>query len=93
MPIKAGPRGDGLDLLFEVISFAGPLRRELVAAIATTIMGYSARGICGVFQGQANSRTRFCSDLDHLDRQRARAAAGEGKWVHLRNLNVDKNAR
>jgi len=51
-PIKAGLRGDGLDLLFEVISFAGPIRREFVAAIATTMMEYSTRGFCGVFKAR-----------------------------------------
>jgi len=52
MPIKAGLRGDGLDLLFEVISFAGPIRREFVAAIATTMMEYFTRGFCGVFNAR-----------------------------------------
>lgn len=52
MPVKAGLRDDGLDLLFEVISFAGPIHRDFVAAIAIAMREPSARGFCGVFNAR-----------------------------------------
>lgn len=39
----------GLELVFEVLSFEGPVSRELVKVVATAMMGYTIRGFCGVF--------------------------------------------
>lgn len=44
---EAGP--GGFDLIFEVISFDGPVSRQLASEIATTMMGYTLRGFCGFF--------------------------------------------
>lgn len=44
---ESGP--GGFDLIFEVISFDGPVSRQLASEIATTMMGYTLRGFCGFF--------------------------------------------
>lgn len=52
MPLAPDPTGQALDLLFEVISFDGPVQRELVLAVAVMMMEYSMRGFCGIFNAR-----------------------------------------
>jgi len=45
-----------MDLVFEVVSFEGPVSRELVVRVATAMMGYTLRGSCGVFNAWLRQR-------------------------------------
>ena len=53
MPLKPGdPGGQVLDLSFEVFSTTGPVTRELVSAVAVTMMEQTLRGFCGAFNAR-----------------------------------------
>lgn len=45
-----------MDLVFEVVSFEGPVSRELVKHVATVMMGYTLRGFCGFFNAWVRRR-------------------------------------
>lgn len=49
MPIQDEAGHGRLDLIFEVVSFDGPVSRQLASEIATTMMGYTLQGFCGFF--------------------------------------------
>lgn len=56
----------GLDLVFEVISFHERISRQFVSEIVTARMGYTLRGLCGVFNAwlrQAPGRRPICADF------------------------------
>ena len=54
MPLEPGdPEIDQvLDLSFEIFSAAGPVTREVVSAVALTMMEHTLRGFCGPFNAR-----------------------------------------
>ena len=52
MPLGSDGNNMGLGLQLEVFNMYGPVQRELMLAIASTMMGYTMRGFTGVFNAR-----------------------------------------